>query len=190
MICPGTLCGHWVSEVHKFVSTPCLRPMLLTGSRSARADLVVKGLSSSKVNLVVTSYEAARSDADLLAAQHWNYVVLDEGHVIKNGRSKTAVAVKRLRAKHRLILSGTPIQNSVLELWSLFDFLMPGFLGSEKQFNARYVEETFSKHNSSKKTQSNLSLKKGVFNLVKKYHPYAQVQPPHCGLPGPQMLGA
>ncbi|KAJ8933842.1 hypothetical protein NQ314_013764 [Rhamnusium bicolor] len=62
----------------------------------------------------------------------------DEGHIIKNGKTRTSVAIKALIANHRLILSGTPIQNNVLELWSLFDFLMPGFLGTEKQFTARY----------------------------------------------------
>ena len=70
----------------------------------------------------------------------WNFAVLDEGHVIKNPKSKTALAVKQvgLRARHRLILTGTPIQNNVLELWGLFDFLMPSFLGSEPHFNLVY----------------------------------------------------
>nr|XP_058964289.1 TATA-binding protein-associated factor 172-like [Pocillopora verrucosa] len=69
---------------------------------------------------------------------HWKYCVLDEGHIIKNGKTKLAKVIKQLRASHRLILSGTPIQSNVLELWSLFDFLMPGFLGSEKQFQSRF----------------------------------------------------
>ena len=68
----------------------------------------------------------------------WNYCVLDEGHIIKNGKTKNAKCVKRIRAHHRLILSGTPVQNDVFELWSLFDLLMPGFLGTEKQFAAKY----------------------------------------------------
>ena len=64
----------------------------------------------------------------------WNYCVLDEGHVIRNTKTKVSQSIRALRAKNRLILSGTPIQNSATELWSLFDFLMPGYLGSEKQF--------------------------------------------------------
>ena len=63
---------------------------------------------------------------------------MDEGHIIKNGKTKGSKAIKQMKANHRLILSGTPIQNNVLELWSLFDFLMPGFLGTEKQFMVRY----------------------------------------------------
>lgn len=68
----------------------------------------------------------------------WNYCILDEGHIVKNSKTKCSKAIKQLRANHRLILSGTPIQNNVLELHSLFDFLMPGFLGSEKQFQVRF----------------------------------------------------
>ena len=64
--------------------------------------------------------------------------MLDEGHAIRNPRAKTTLAVKRLKGAFRLLLSGTPIQNSVAELWSMFDFLMPGFLGTERQFRSRY----------------------------------------------------
>lgn len=84
------------------------------------------------VDVVVTSYDVARNDADHLSSQDYNYCVLDEGHIIKNAATKLTRSVKRIVAEHRLILSGTPIQNNVLELWSLFDFLMPGFLGTEK----------------------------------------------------------
>jgi TATA-binding protein-associated factor len=88
--------------------------------------------------VVICSYEILRNEIAHFANLHFNYCVLDEGHVIKNAKSKITLAVKSIRAHHRLILSGTPIQNNVLELWSLFDFLMPGFLGTEKQFNDRY----------------------------------------------------
>ena len=88
--------------------------------------------------IIVSSYEIVRKDIDSLKKIQWNYCVLDEGHIIKNGRTKISKAVKSLNAHFRLILTGTPIQNDVLELWSLFDFLMPGYLESEKQFIAKY----------------------------------------------------
>ena len=75
----------------------------------------------------------------MLSSHPWHYLVLDEGHVIKNTKSKTALAIRELVARHRLILTGTPIQNTVNELWGLFDFLMPGYLGTEKQFTSRYA---------------------------------------------------
>lgn len=87
-------------------------------------------------------WQALRNDVQRFVREAlvWNFAVLDEGHVIKNPKSKTSLAVKQvgLRARHRLILTGTPIQNNVLELWGLFDFLMPSFLGSEAQFNLVY----------------------------------------------------
>ncbi|CAF87927.1 unnamed protein product, partial [Tetraodon nigroviridis] len=112
------------------------------GSFSCRLQHQVK-----KHNLVVASYDVVRNDIDFFRVNvrlglcsniKFNYCILDEGHVIKNGKTKLSKAVKQLAANFRIILSGTPIQNNVLELWSLFDFLMPGFLGTERQFAARY----------------------------------------------------
>ncbi len=77
------------------------------------------------------------TDIDWVSSVDWLYCCLDEGHAIRNPASRISQAAKRVPAQHRLILSGTPIQNSVGELWSLFDFLMPGFLGSEREFNAK-----------------------------------------------------
>lgn len=95
-----------------------------------------------KFNILITSYDVLRNDiGDLTGvAKQFIYCILDEGHIIKNGKTKVSQAVKRIKADHRLILSGTPIQNNLLELWSLFDFLMPGFLGSEQSFNERFAK--------------------------------------------------
>jgi len=135
VICPPTLTGHWVYEVEKFLSKDFLKPLHYTGPPSERQRLRNKVKNHS---LVVASYDIVRNDGDFFRSVHWNYCVLDEGHIIKNGKTKLAKVIKQLQASHRLILSGTPIQNNVLELWSLFDFLMPGFLGTEKQFQARF----------------------------------------------------
>ncbi|XP_057752365.1 TATA-binding protein-associated factor BTAF1-like [Arachis stenosperma] len=79
-----------------------------------------------------------RADIDYLGQLLWNYCILDEGHIIKNAKSKVTLAVKQLKAQHHLILSGTPIQNNIMDLWSLFDFLMPGFLGTERQVKSYF----------------------------------------------------
>lgn len=137
VICPPTLTGHWVYEVEKFLTDPkILVPLHYVGLPSCRERL--RGYIGTQRNLVVASYDTIRKDIDFFSSLNWNYCVLDEGHIIKNGKTKSSKAIKMLKANHRLILSGTPIQNNVLELWSLFDFLMPGFLGTEKQFIARY----------------------------------------------------
>ncbi|XP_017119000.1 TATA-binding protein-associated factor 172 [Drosophila elegans] len=137
VICPPTLTGHWVYEVEKFLAQgSVLRPLHYYGFPVGREKL--RSEIGTSCNLVVASYDTVRKDIDFFSGIHFNYCVLDEGHIIKNGKTKSSKAIKRLKANHRLILSGTPIQNNVLELWSLFDFLMPGFLGTEKQFVQRF----------------------------------------------------
>ena len=134
IVCPPTLTGHWKQEILTYA--PFLTAVAYAGPPSERGR-VRSQLSS--VDVVITSYDIARNDIEILAPINWNYCVLDEGHLIKNPKAKVTMAVKRLPSNHRLILSGTPIQNNVLELWSLFDFLMPGFLGTEKIFQDRFA---------------------------------------------------
>ncbi|KAM9325875.1 LOW QUALITY PROTEIN: TATA-binding protein-associated factor 172 [Gastrophryne carolinensis] len=135
VICPPTLTGHWVDEVGKFCPKEYLHPLHYTGPPTERARLQHQ---VKRHNLIVASYDVVRNDIDFFRNMKFNYCILDEGHVIKNGKTKLSKAVKQITANYRIILSGTPIQNNVLELWSLFDFLMPGFLGTERQFAARY----------------------------------------------------
>ncbi|ODV92971.1 hypothetical protein CANCADRAFT_30966 [Tortispora caseinolytica NRRL Y-17796] len=135
VICPSTLIGHWVHEFGNFA--PFMNVIGYGGSTGARVRLRPTLFNA---DVIVTSYDIARNDLAFFNESDYNYCVLDEGHVIKNPAAKLTLAVKQIRAEHRLILSGTPIQNNVLELWSLFDFLMPGFLGTEKQFNERIAK--------------------------------------------------
>ncbi|XP_033211353.1 TATA-binding protein-associated factor 172 isoform X2 [Belonocnema kinseyi] len=135
VVCPPTLTGHWVYEAEKFFKVRDLSVIQYAGTPPEREKLRPR---VAQYKLVVASYDIVRKDIEFFEGIQWNYCVLDEGHIIKNGKTKSAKAAKRLHAHHRLILSGTPVQNDVLELWSLFDFLMPGFLGSEKQFAAKY----------------------------------------------------
>ncbi|KAG6814294.1 hypothetical protein H0H92_013419 [Tricholoma furcatifolium] len=139
IICPPTLTGHWYYEILKYVDN--LRPVLYTGNARERTRLLTK---LKTYDVVITSYEVVRNDISNLEGIQWLYCVLDEGHVIKNAKTKLTKAVKCIQAQHRLILSGTPIQNNVLELWSLFDFLMPGFLGTESAFNERFSKPILS----------------------------------------------
>jgi TATA-binding protein-associated factor len=135
IVCPATLVAHWPHEIAKFVDPEVLRPLQYHGAPAARGAL--RPLLASH-NVVVMSYETLRADVDWVAGVRWSYCVLDEGHAIRNAGSRVAAAARRVRAQHRLLLSGTPIQNSVLEMWALFDFLMPGFLGGARAFAARY----------------------------------------------------
>ncbi|KIM95090.1 hypothetical protein OIDMADRAFT_184188 [Oidiodendron maius Zn] len=135
IVCPPTLSGHWQQEINTYA--PFLTCTAYVGPPTDRQRLRDQ---LTKTDIVITSYDICRNDSDVLAPLNWNYLVLDEGHLIKNPRAKVTIAVKQLLSNHRLILSGTPIQNNVLELWSLFDFLMPGFLGAEKVFLDRFAK--------------------------------------------------
>ncbi|KKK24959.1 TBP associated factor (Mot1) [Aspergillus rambellii] len=135
IVCPPSLSGHWQQEVKQYA--PFLNCVAYVGPPAERSKLQ-NALAGA--DIVVTSYDICRNDNDFLRSINWNYCVLDEGHLIKNPKAKVTIAVKRIISNHRLILSGTPIQNNVLELWSLFDFLMPGFLGTEKVFLDRFAK--------------------------------------------------
>ncbi|CAK7244712.1 MAG: TATA-binding protein-associated factor mot1 [Sporothrix thermara] len=135
VVCPPTLSGHWAQEIRTYA--PFLSVAAYIGSPNERKALKD---SLGQTDIVITSYDVCRNDIDVLEKHSWNYVILDEGHLIKNPRTKISMAVKKLASNHRLILTGTPIQNNVLELWSLFDFLMPGFLGAEKVFMDRFAK--------------------------------------------------
>lgn len=135
IVCPPTLSGHWQQEIKTYAPflsvTAYVGP---PGERKAMKDRL------GDTDIVITSYDVCRNDTEILEQYNWNYIVLDEGHLIKNPKAKITQAVKRFASNHRLILTGTPIQNNVLELWSLFDFLMPGFLGAEKVFMDRFAK--------------------------------------------------
>ncbi|CAE7140157.1 unnamed protein product [Rhizoctonia solani] len=133
IICPTTLTGHWYAEIVKYTNN--LKALRYVGTSRERQRLVDQ---IPHHDVVIASYDSVRNDVTNLTQFNWHYCILDEGHQIKNGRTKITQAVKMINAHHRLLLSGTPIQNNVLELWSLFDFLMPGFLGTEQQFNERF----------------------------------------------------
>src|SRR6185369_6051657 len=124
---------NWQEEAEKFA--PSLDILDLTGpNRNERFDKIAD------TDLCITNYALLRRDVDRLAEIEFRYVILDEAQNIKNPESQTARASKRLRADHRLALTGTPIENRLSELWSICDFLTPGLLGSLQRF--RQVYET------------------------------------------------
>ena len=139
IVCPSPLTGHWYFEIKKYA--PFINSAIYIGDKSARQSFIMLTrlrLNLNSYDIVIVSYEVLRNDIDYFSKLNFNYCCLDEGHVIKNPNTKLTTAVKSVKSFHRLILSGTPVQNNVLDLWSLFDFLMPGFLGTAAQFNEKY----------------------------------------------------
>ena len=139
IVCPATLCGHWMNEISKFFKPSIFRPLLYAGNSASRLAMRSDG-SFKSANIIITSYSKLRADVNFLASPSSPYlcVVLDEGHLLKNPNTATSMAARKLESKHKLILTGTPVQNKVEELWATFDFLMPQFLGSSKKFMAEY----------------------------------------------------
>ncbi len=132
VIAPTTVVFNWESEIQKFAPTlSCLK--LQGGERKQFFDKIPE------YDVVITSYALLRRDIKKLKDINFRYVILDESQNIKNATSQTAQAVKQLTSQHKLALSGTPIENKLEELWSVFDFLMPGFLFTMADFNSRYV---------------------------------------------------
>jgi superfamily II DNA or RNA helicase len=131
VISPTSLMTNWQEEAARF--TPGLRVLALTGpERLQRFDEI------GQADLVLTSYALLPRDEDVLRQQRFHLLILDESQYIKNSRSKAAQTAGLLQARHRLCLTGTPMQNHLGELWSQFHFLMPGLLGDEKIFNADF----------------------------------------------------
>ncbi|OHA15450.1 MAG: hypothetical protein A3H57_02725 [Candidatus Taylorbacteria bacterium RIFCSPLOWO2_02_FULL_43_11] len=135
VICPKSLVYNWQSEAGKF--TPKLRVVTVDGLSEERSKLIQK---AKKYDLLVTGYASYKKDSEIYKKEKiaFNYCVLDEAQFIKNHASQNAQIAKEVDSRYRLALTGTPLENSVSEIWSIFDFLMPGFLGSHKLFLQRF----------------------------------------------------
>lgn len=134
IVCPTSVLGNWQKELAKFA--PDLTVHLHYGAKSARHSGFAEVTAACDV--VLTSYALVHLDADLLQERRWSVVALDEAQNIKNAQSKASKAVRELPAAHRLALTGTPIENRLGELWTLFDFLHPGYLGNRQSFQRRF----------------------------------------------------
>ncbi|MDW7710508.1 MAG: SNF2-related protein [Deferrisomatales bacterium] len=133
VVAPTSVVPNWEAEAARFA--PGLRVVRYTGAeRKERAELLEDS------DLVVTSYAVLRRDVTLLAAVAWNYVILDEAQAIKNAATQTARAAARLGGRCRLALTGTPLENHLGELWSHFQFLAPGLLGTERGFTRTFTQ--------------------------------------------------
>lgn len=134
IVCPTSLIYNWKEEIAKF--HPKFKVLPGDGTPAQRKKL----LNDIKdYDIIITSYSLLQKDIEFYKTVPFGYVILDEAQHIKNRTTRNAKSVKMLQASHRLILTGTPIENSLDELWSLFDFLMPGLLGSFERFVEKYL---------------------------------------------------
>ena len=145
VVCPKTLIYNWKAEQEKFF--PKLKVLIIDGVSSMRKTQLHTKIIQ-EYDLVLTSYPLIQKDIALYLKikKSFEYVILDEAQHIKNHKTKTAQAAKILPARHRLAMTGTAIENGCSDLWSIFDFLMPGFLGNHKSFRSNY-DLPISRHN-------------------------------------------
>ena len=148
VVCPASLQLNWENEAEKFA--PSLAVCALMGNAKAR-EAQVKGEPAPE--LIITSYDQLRRDVMMYKDVQFTHVFLDEAQNIKNAASQAAKAVKTLKAEHRFAMTGTPIENRLSELWSIFDFLMPGYLLAYKKFKERF-ETPIVKENDEKALES------------------------------------
>jgi len=132
VVAPASVVSNWMSEIHKF--SPTLNPVILS---SNNRENIISNME--KYDVLIISYGLVYTEIERLENVNWSAVVLDEAHAIKNFMSKRTKAVMRLNADFKLLTTGTPIQNNLTELWSLFNFINPGLLFTQKIFNDRFV---------------------------------------------------
>ncbi len=131
IVAPVSTLGNWQQELLRFA--PELDVLVLHGSRRRESFALID-----KMNVVITGYPLLQLDSEALLAREYYLIILDEAQTIKNPRAKVSAVARALRAEHRLALTGTPVENHLGELWSLFDFAQPGLLGEERHFQRHY----------------------------------------------------
>jgi len=138
IVAPTSLTYNWLSEIRRFA--PELRVLLLSGAQNARAGQIDQLSGEDAPDILITSYPLIRRDIAMLSSIHFRFAILDEAQHIKNSASVGAHAVKQLAAETRIALTGTPMENHAGELWSIFDFILPGYLPQAGAFMRRYGE--------------------------------------------------
>ena len=135
VVCPTSLSLNWQEEAKKF--TPTLKTKVISGSFEDRLE-IIKNIK--KYDMVITSYDLLKRDIDIYKECNYDFrfIIADEAQYIKNNNTKNAKAIKEIKAKTRYALTGTPIENSLSELWSIFDFIMPGYLFNYRKFKNQY----------------------------------------------------
>ncbi len=134
VVCPASLVYNWMAEIERFA--PALDAVAVVGGKPARTKQIAQAADH---DVLVTSYDLMKRDIEAYSQVRFARAVLDEAHYIKNANAQVSKAAKCLNADVRLALTGTPIENRLAELWSIFDFLMPGALGSAESFNKRFA---------------------------------------------------
>ncbi|MDR0799311.1 MAG: DEAD/DEAH box helicase [Dysgonamonadaceae bacterium] len=157
VVAPTSLLHNWQNELKKFA--PDLRIYIYAGAKRLKSKEIIRVLRH--YHVVITSYGMVRSDIEYLKEYPFHYVVLDESQYIKNSDSIIYKSVQQLSAAHRLVLTGTPIENSLFDLWAQFNFINPGLLGTQSFFKNQYVVKITK--------EKNLQAEASLLKLIKPF---------------------
>ncbi|KAG2500855.1 hypothetical protein HYH03_001616 [Edaphochlamys debaryana] len=160
VITPKSTLGNWVNEFRRFC--PIIRATKFIGNTEERARLKEGTCAPGKFDVIVTSYEMVIKEKNWFKRFHWRYIIIDEAHRIKNENSRLSQVVRQLRTNYRLLITGTPLQNNLHELWALLNFLLPEIFSSADKF-----EEWFSMGDGSKEKEAEV-----VVQLHKVLRPF------------------
>ncbi|EKX46521.1 hypothetical protein GUITHDRAFT_70514 [Guillardia theta CCMP2712] len=155
VIAPLSVMNNWVTEIKRWC--PQLRAVPFHGPQSERERIKREKLIYGKFDVMCTTYEMLVADTYTCQRFHWGYIVLDEAHRIKNEKTQMGQAVRRLRSSHRLLITGTPLQNNMHELWSLLNFLYPEVLSNADTFDKEWKSNSKPEENSSPLNEKLLS---------------------------------
>jgi len=161
IVMPTSLVANWKNEAKKF--TPNLSVLILHGNERAKYFDEI-----GNYDIVLTTYALVTRDEEVLLKHSFSYIILDEAQKIKNPKTKMAIAIKKLHSEYRLALSGTPIENHLGELWSIFSFLMPGFLDTLSFFRNYYQTPIEKEHNFERQNLLNKRLKPFMIRRTKE----------------------
>ncbi|MEK3916023.1 DEAD/DEAH box helicase [Paenibacillus sp. FSL H7-0331] len=164
LICPTSVLGNWQKELARFA--PELKVWLHYGKGRLNGEALTNVLKDTDV--VITSYTTALLDQETLRETVWSSLCLDEAQNIKNAQNKQSAAVRSLRAQHRIALTGTPIENRLSELWSIYDFLNPGYLGNQRGFQHRFANPIEKHHDEGATAQLQKLIKPFMLRRKKK----------------------
>ncbi|MBD3192592.1 MAG: ATP-dependent helicase [Candidatus Heimdallarchaeota archaeon] len=163
IICPTSILGNWSKEFEQFA--PSLKVIIHHGSRRFSGKEFLEKVK--EYDVVITTYNLVHRDFDDFSAVTWQNIILDEAQNIKNPHAKQTRSIKKLHGIFRVALTGTPIENSLSELWSIMDFLNPRYLGPLKQFNSHFTDPIESHHNEQKMDQLSQIIQPFILRRIK-----------------------
>lgn len=166
IVCPSSLVYNWQEEIEKFA--PFLKTEIVVGTPEERVASINRAKDDDGIDVVITSYPLIRRDIEAYAGIQFHTMFIDEAQFIKNANSRNAKSVKAIQAKHKFALTGTPIENSLSELWSIFDFIMPFYLFTSSRFQSIYEKPIIKDGNLEALSDLNRHIQPFILRRMKK----------------------